>query len=104
MSISSRGCSSRSLFAVSGLSKVMDLPGTVAAVSSKLPLGVATPLALAAAFIEVGGALALALGAKARLSAAISAGFALTATPLFHAFWLLPEGRGAPATPSSFSS
>jgi putative oxidoreductase len=86
-----------SLFAVSGLSKAMDLPGTVAAVSAKLPPGVATPLALAAAFIEVGGALALALGAKARLSAAILAGFTLTATLLFHAFWLLPEGQSRDA-------
>ena len=70
----------------------MDLPGTVAAIAAKLPTAIATPLALAAIFIEVGGALALALGFKVRIAAAALVVFTLIATLLFHAFWLLPDG------------
>ena len=58
------------------------------------PAEIATPLALAAIFTEVAGALALALGARARLAAAVLAAFTLAATLFFHAFWLLPDGAG----------
>jgi putative oxidoreductase len=85
-----------SLFAVSGVSKALDLSGTTAAIAERLPAALApslaTPLALAAIFIEVAGALALGLGAKVRLAATALSAFTVIVTALFHAFWLLPEG------------
>ena len=80
------------LFLLSGLSKIIGFTGTVGYISSKgLPL--AELGAVLAIVVEVGGALALALGFRTRAVATIMALFTLAAGFLFHNFWAVPAAE-----------
>ena len=74
------------LFVVSGLLKIGRFAGVAAALEST---GLPMPQALAAAVIvfEVLAGLALALGWRTKVSAALLALFVVAATLLFHRFW-----------------
>ena len=74
------------LFVVSGLLKIGRFAGVAAALENAgLPM--AQALAAAVIVFEVLAGLALALGWRTRLSAALLALFVVVATLLFHRFW-----------------
>jgi putative oxidoreductase len=77
------------VFILAGFSKLAGLAGTTGYIASKgLPMPAV--LAVASGLLEVLGGLALAVGFKARISAAALAVFTLLATLLFHNFWAMP--------------
>jgi putative oxidoreductase len=79
------------LFVMSGVEKVMDLPGTAAAIGGKgLPMP--NVLAVATAVLELGGGLLVVVGWQARIVALALAIFCLVAGYFFHDFWHYPEG------------
>ncbi len=92
------------IFIVSGAFKLIDIPGTTAAIAGKVTIpaalaglatqvetatGMQTPhlLAIASGVIEVGFGLLLAAGIATRLSALVLAVFTVIATFYFHDFW-----------------
>jgi len=79
------------MFVLSGLEKVMDLPGTAAAIGGKnLPMPYA--LAVATAVLELGGGLLIIVGWQTRIVALALAIFTAVAAYFFHDFWHYPEG------------
>ncbi len=74
------------IFLVSAAGKVMDWGGTAAYMEAKgIPLA---PVFLAGAILfEVGGALMVLLGFKARIGAVALVAFLIPTTVLFHNFW-----------------
>ena len=80
------------LFIPAGISKLAGFSGTVSYVAAKgLPL---PALAAAGAIvIEIGVALALLLGYKARWAALILALFTIVTAVLFHDFWTVPADQ-----------
>jgi putative oxidoreductase len=80
------------MFLLAGLSKFAGLDGTAGYIASKgLPM--AQLLAFATAALEVGGALMLIVGWKARWAALALAAFTLLASVLFHNYWTLPADK-----------
>jgi putative oxidoreductase len=80
------------MFLLAGLSKFAGLDGTAGYIASKgLPM--AQLLAFATAALEVGGALLLIVGWKARWAALALAAFTLLASVLFHNYWTLPADK-----------
>jgi putative oxidoreductase len=79
------------MFVLSGLEKVMDLPGTAAAIGSK---GLPMPMVLAGATaaLELGGGLLIVLGWQTRWVALALALFTLVAVYFFHDFWNMAQG------------
>jgi putative oxidoreductase len=79
------------LFVMSGLEKVMDIPGTAAAIGGKgLPMPSA--LAIATVVVELGGGLLIIVGWQTRMVALALALFTAVAAYFFHDFWHYPEG------------
>ena len=77
------------MFLVAGIGKFTGLEGTAGYIASKgLPLP--QLLAFGTAALEVGGALLLIVGWKARWAALALAGFTLMASLIFHNYWALP--------------
>ena len=77
------------MFLLAGLSKFAGLDGTAGYIASKgLPM--AGLLAFGTAALEVGGALLLIVGWKARWAALALAAFTLMASVLFHNYWAMP--------------
>lgn len=80
------------MFLLAGLSKFAGLDGTAGYIASKgLPM--AQLLAFGTAALEVGGALLLIVGWKARWAALALAAFTLLASVLFHNYWTLPADK-----------
>ena len=77
------------LFLPTGISKIAGFAGTVGYIAAK---GAPVPevAAIIAIIVEVGGALALILGFKARWAALALAAFTLVATVMFHNYWAMP--------------
>jgi len=82
------------LFFISGFGKIPGYEGTAAYIASK---GLPMPQLLAAIsiVIELGGAIAIALGWKTRWAAAVLALFMIVITPAFHKFWGIPPDEAA---------
>lgn len=82
------------MFVLAGFSKLGGLDGTAAYIASK---GMPMPMVLAAgaALLEVLGGVALAVGYRTRLAAALLAAFTVLATLIFHAFWSMPADQAA---------
>ena len=82
------------LFFISGFGKIPGYEGTAAYIASK---GLPMPQLLAAIsiVIELGGAIAIALGWKTRWAAAVLALFMIVITPAFHNFWGIPPDEAA---------
>ena len=79
------------LFVMSGLEKVMDIPGTAAAIGGKgLPMP--NVLAIATVVAELGGGLLIIVGWQTRIVALALAIFTAVAGYFFHDFWHYPEG------------
>jgi putative oxidoreductase len=79
------------MFVMSGVEKVMDLPGTAAAIGGKgLPMPYV--LAVATAVLELGGGLLIIVGWQTRIVALALAIFCAVAGYFFHDFWHYPEG------------
>jgi putative oxidoreductase len=80
------------LFVLSGFGKIDGFAGTAGYIASK---GLPLPELLAALTIvvELGGGLALVVGAFTRQAALALAGFTLLAAFVFHAFWAVPEAK-----------
>ena len=79
------------LFFISGFGKIPGFEGAVGYIASQ---GLPMPRVLAAiaVVIELGGAIAIALGWKTRWVAAVMALFTIVITPIFHKFWgVAPE-------------
>ena len=77
------------MFLLAGLSKFGGLEGTAGYIASKgLPM--AQLLAIATAALEVGAAVLLIVGWKARWAALALAAFTLMASFLFHNYWSRP--------------
>ena len=80
------------IFMLAGLSKLTGLQGTTAYIASQgLPMPAV--LALASGLLELLAGLAVAIGFKARLAAALLAAFTLLASLLFHNFWAMPADQ-----------
>jgi putative oxidoreductase len=80
------------IFMLAGFSKLTGLEGTTAYIASKgLPMP--TVLALASGLLELLAGLAVAVGFKARIAAAVLAAFTLVASVLFHNFWAMPADQ-----------
>ncbi|HZF80691.1 MAG TPA: DoxX family protein [Rubrivivax sp.] len=80
------------MFMLAGLSKLTGLAGTTAYIASKgLPMPAV--LALTSGLLELLAGLAVAIGFKARLAAALLAAFTLLASLLFHNFWAMPADQ-----------
>ncbi|HEY6087075.1 MAG TPA: DoxX family protein [Burkholderiaceae bacterium] len=80
------------MFLLAGLSKFAGLDGTAGYIASKgLPM--AGLLAFGTAALEVGGALLLIVGWKARWAALALAVFTLMASVLFHNYWAMPADQ-----------
>ena len=76
-------------FIVSGISKALDFPGTVAEVRSLAGIEPASLFALLVILIQLGGALLLVLGGRgAWVGTTLLIGFTIVATFLAHPFWL----------------
>lgn len=77
------------MFLLAGFSKFAGLDGTAGYIASK---GLPMPqlLAFGTAALEVGGALLLIVGWKARWAALALAAFTLLASLIFHNYWALP--------------
>jgi len=82
------------LFFISGFGKIPGYEGTAAYIASN---GLPMPQVLAAIsiIIELGGAIAIALGWKTRFAAALLALFMVVITPVFHKFWGVPPDEAA---------
>ena len=82
------------LFFISGFGKIPGYEGTAAYIASE---GLPMPQVLAAIsiIIELGGAIAIALGWKTRFAAAVLALFMIVITPVFHKFWGIPPDEAA---------
>jgi len=81
-----------SVFVTSGIDKISGFQGVVGAITSKgLPM--ADALAVATIIIEVGVALLLVAGWKARWAAFVLAVFTVIVTVFFHPFWAVPEAQ-----------
>ena len=82
------------LFFISGFGKIPGYEGTAAYIASK---GLPMPQLLAAIsiVIELGGAIAIALGWKTSWAAAVLALFMIVITPAFHKFWGIPPDEAA---------
>ncbi|MEP6607501.1 MAG: DoxX family protein [Burkholderiaceae bacterium] len=80
------------IFLVSGFEKISGFQGLIGAISSK---GLPMPqlFAVATIIVEVGGALLLVFGWKARWAAFLLAVFTVIITLLFHNFWAVPEAQ-----------
>ena len=78
------------LFLLSGISKVKGFEQTVAYIAC-LPLP--TVGAVAAAVVELGGAMALIVGLHTRIVALVMAIFTVGAALFFHNFWALPASE-----------
>jgi putative oxidoreductase len=80
------------MFLLAGLSKLGGLEGTAGYIASKgLPM--AQLLAIATVALEVGAAVMLIVGWKARWAALALAAFTLLATVLFHNYWAMPADQ-----------
>jgi putative oxidoreductase len=80
------------LFLVSGFGKIGGFEGLVGAIASKgLPMPQA--FAVATIVIELGVALMLVVGWKARWAAFLIAAFTAIVTFFFHNFWAVPEAE-----------
>jgi putative oxidoreductase len=82
------------LFFISGFGKIPGFEGTVAYIASE---GLPMPQVLAAlsVLVELGGAIAIAIGWKTRWAAALMALFLIVITPTFHKFWgISPDEAG----------
>ena len=80
------------VFLVSGFGKIGGFEGLVGAIASKgLPM--AQVFAVATIIIEVGAALMLVFGLKARWAAFLLAVFTAIVTFFFHNFWTVPEAQ-----------
>ncbi|HXS29775.1 MAG TPA: DoxX family protein, partial [Steroidobacteraceae bacterium] len=80
------------MFLFAGLSKFAGLDGTAGYIASKgLPM--AGVLAFGTAALEVGGALLLIVGWKARWAALALAVFTLMASVVFHNYWAMPADQ-----------
>jgi uncharacterized membrane protein YphA (DoxX/SURF4 family) len=94
------------VFILSGVQKLMDIPGTASLIGSKVVLpealaaytpqleaatGMTTPtmLAILAGIVEVGAALMIAANIGARAGAVLLILFTIAATWYFHAFWTM---------------
>ena len=71
-----------SLFLITGIGKITGYAGTQAYMASQGVPGALLPLVIA---LEVGGGLAIVLGWRTRLVAALLAGFSVAAALIFHA-------------------
>ena len=80
------------IFVVSGFGKIAGFAGLVGAIASK-GLPAAQVFAVATIVIEVGVALMLVAGWKARWAAFLLAGFTAIVTFFFHNFWAVPEAQ-----------
>jgi putative oxidoreductase len=80
------------IFMLAGLSKLTGLQGTTAYIASQ-GLPIPAVLALASGLLELLAGLAVAIGFKARLAAALLAAFTLLASLLFHNFWAMPADQ-----------
>jgi len=82
------------LFFISGFGKIPGYEGTAAYIASN---GLPMPQVLAAIsiIVELGGAIAIALGWKTRFAAALLALFMVVITPVFHKFWGVPPDEAA---------
>jgi putative oxidoreductase len=80
------------LFIWSGFGKITGFGGTVGYIASQgLPMpGV---LAALAVVVELGGGILLLVGFKARWVALLLALFLLVITPIFHAWWSVPDAQ-----------
>ena len=80
------------IFLISGISKITGFAGTAAWMASmKLPM--VEVLLVITIIIEIGGALMLILGWKARLGAAALFLWMIPVTLLFHNFWAMPADQ-----------
>jgi putative oxidoreductase len=80
------------LFIWSGIGKIPGFSGTVGYIASQgLPMP--TVLAALAVIVELGGGLLLLVGLKARWAALVLGLFLLVITPVFHAWWNVPEAQ-----------
>ena len=80
------------IFLLAGWSKLTGLEGTTAYIGSKgLPMPAV--LAVASGLLELLAGIALAVGFKARIAAAVLAAFTLVASLLFHNFWAMPADQ-----------
>ena len=80
------------IFLLAGWSKLTGLEGTTAYIGSKgLPMPAV--LAVASGLLELVAGIALAVGFKARIAAAVLAAFTLVASLLFHNFWAMPADQ-----------
>ncbi len=94
------------IFILSGTQKLMDIPGTAAAIESKVVLpeftaaytpqleattGMTTPtmLAILAGVVEIGAALMIAANIGTRIGAVLLILFTIITTYYFHAFWTM---------------
>jgi putative oxidoreductase len=80
------------MFLLAGISKFGGLEGTAGYIANKgLPM--AQVLAVATAALEVGAAVLLIVGWKARWAALALAAFTLMASFIFHNYWSLPADQ-----------
>ena len=80
------------IFVLAGFSKLTGLEGTAGYIASKgLPMPAV--LALGSGLLELLAGLAIAVGFKARIAAAVLAAFTLVASLLFHNFWAMPADQ-----------
>jgi putative oxidoreductase len=80
------------IFIFAGFGKFTGLEGTAGYIASK-GLPAAYALAIAAAIVEFGGGVLLAVGFKTRFAAAALALFTLAAALIFHNFWGVPADQ-----------
>ena len=80
------------LFFISGIGKIHNFQDTVQLIAAQ---GLAFPqlLTVVAILIELGGALAIAIGWKTRWAAALLVLFMIVITPIFHKFWGIPPAE-----------
>jgi putative oxidoreductase len=77
------------LFIPAGIGKATGFAGTVGYIASK-SLPAPSALAVGAIIVEIGVAVLLLVGWRARWAASVLAGFTLLAALLFHNYWALP--------------
>ncbi|MFT6767513.1 MAG: putative oxidoreductase [Burkholderiaceae bacterium] len=80
------------LFIPAGISKIVGFDGTVGYIAS-VGLPLATLAAIIAVVVELIAGLALLVGYRIKLAAAVLAVFTLVATVLFHNFWAMPADQ-----------
>ena len=80
------------IFMLAGLSKLTGLEGTAGYIASA-GLPIPAVLAVASGLLELLAGLAVAVGFKARIAAAVLAAFTLVASLLFHNFWAMPADQ-----------